>query len=80
MPLVYLVYYGQKSIIRQKIYINVKMLPDKIEPKLSVILLYYSTPALPVLTYISSMFENVSQFTVYLQYFLKIYSKFVSMS
>jgi hypothetical protein len=56
------------------------MLPERIEPMLSVILLYHSTPALPVLTFNYDMFENISQFTVYLQYFLKIYSKFVSMS
>ncbi len=56
------------------------MLPDRIEPMLSVMLLFHSTPALPVLLFHSEMFKNISQFTVYLQYFLKIYSKFVSMS
>ena len=50
------------------------MLPDRIEPMLSVMLLFHSTPALPVLPFQNEMFENISQFTEYLQYFLKIYS------
>ncbi len=80
MHLVYLVYYRQKSIIRQKIYIKIKMFTDRIDPLLSVLLLYHSTPALPMLTLTNDMYENISQFTEDLQYFSEIYSKFVSMS
>jgi hypothetical protein len=80
MHLVYLVYYRQKSIIRQKIYIKIKMFTDRIDPLLSVLLLYHSTPALPVLTHYNDMYENICQFTEDLQYFSEIYSKFVSMS
>jgi hypothetical protein len=77
MHLVYLVYYRQKSIIRQKIYIKIKTLTDRIEPLLSVLLLYHSTPTLPVLIFPNDMFKNICQFTEYLQYFSEIYSKIV---
>jgi hypothetical protein len=71
-----LIYYRQKSIIRQKIYIKYKTLTARIEPKLSAILLHHSTPTLPLLTNYIDIFKNTSQFTEYFQYFTKIYSKF----
>jgi len=64
-----LIYYRQKSIIRHKIYIKYKMLTDRIEPMISVLLLHHSTPTLPVLTYFYDIFKNIIQFTQYLQYF-----------
>ncbi len=55
------------------------MLTDRIEPMLSVILLYRSTPTPPVLTYFIEIFKIISQFTEYL-YFSEIHSTFASMS
>ncbi len=75
-----LIYYRQKNIIRQQIYIKYKTLTDRIEPMLSVILLYRSTPTLPVLTNYSEIFKIIGQFTEHFQYFSEIYSKFASMS
>ena len=75
-----LIYYRQKSIIMQKIYIKYKN--DHRQNRTHV--LCHTTlplyPTLPVLTKFIEIFKIISQFTEYLQYFSEIYSKFASMS
>jgi hypothetical protein len=58
MPLAILIYYSQKSIIRPKIYIKSKMPIDRIEPMFSLILLYHSTPTLPMLVLTPDIFKR----------------------